>query len=220
MTTALDRPGLGVPLSEAIRRATTAAHTDAQTAPFVSALVRGTLPVAGYARLVAQHRAIYEALERPMDELRADPDAGPFVDDGLVRLGALEADLVALLGEGWSSRPEAELLPATVEYCSRIQDVAVTWGAGWVAHHYVRYLGDLSGGLFLRRRIEAAYGIDETSGTAFYDFPAIPDPAAWKDTYRRRLDAAPWDLDERGRVTAEVLEGYRFNTELFEQLSA
>lgn len=40
-----------------------------------------------------------------------------------------------------------------------------------LAHSYVRYLGDLSGGQFIRRRITKAYGLeDDGLGTKFYDF--------------------------------------------------
>src|SRR5690606_9160168 len=116
--------------------------------------------------------------------------------------------------------PEAELMPVTVEYVERLREVGGTWPAGWLAHYYVRYLGDLSGGLFIRNRLEATYSIDETSGTAFYDFPGIPSAKRWKDDFRAKLDALEWDDETRARFTAEVLEGYRLNTELFHQLGA
>ena len=206
--------------SAEIRAATSAVHRQAERAPFLRALVSGELPLEGYGRLVVQHRAVYEALEGGNDEVRADPVAGGFVQDDVVRLPALERDAIAVLGEGWRERPEAELVPATVTYCRRLRDVAGSWAAGWVAHQYVRYLGDLSGGLYLRRAIEQAYGIDERSGTAFYDFPQVPDPDAWKQAYRARLDAAAWDADERARVIDEILLAYQWNTSLLEELGA
>lgn len=207
-----------VPLSEAVRRATEEAHGNAETAPFVTSLMAGELPIEGYARLVAQHRAIYEALEEPIDRLAEDAEIAGFLDEHLWRLAALERDLVALLGDGWQDRHEAQLVPITGEYCERIRQVSATWPGGWLAHAYTRYLGDLSGGLFIRRRLEETYGIDATSGTAFYDFPGIPSAKAWKDAFRARLDALPWGAEERERFTAEVLESYRCNTVLFEQL--
>src|SRR5690606_25598352 len=154
-------------------------------------------PIEGYGRLVVQHRAIYEALEGANDAMAQDLVAGAFVQSDVVRLPALERDVVSVLGEGWAHRPEAALVPATLEYCERLREVGATWPGGWVGHQYVRYLGDLSGGLFIRTRVEAAYGIDATSGTAFYDFPKVPDPVAWKDAYRRRLDEAAWSAEER-----------------------
>lgn len=44
-----------------------------------------------------------------------------------------------------------------------------------LAHSYVRYLGDLSGGQFIRRVVAKAYGLDEASGLGveFYEFKEL-----------------------------------------------
>ncbi len=204
--------------SAQIREATASAHSTAERSSYLAALVGGTLPRRGYGRLIAQHHAVYEALEGGNDAMRDDPVAAAFVDDAVVRLPALERDLVAVLGDSWTDAPEATLVPATVEYRDRLREVRTTWPGGWVGHQYVRYLGDLSGGLFIRRAIESNYGIDRDSGTAFYDFPEVPDPGAWKDAYRARLDAAGWDAAERRRITDEILAAYDWNTRLLEEL--
>lgn len=206
--------------SEVLRLASAGAHRAAERNTFFAALLGGELPIEAYGRLVVQHRAIYEALESFNWPMSMDDVAGEFVQDDVVRLPALERDLVAVLGEEWRGRPEAEVLPSTVEYCTRIRTVGTEWPAGWVAHQYVRYLGDLSGGFHIGSGIEAAYGIDSASGTSFYDFPKVDDPAAWKEAYRVCLDEAPWDLAERQRVTDEVLEAYRLNSAVFADLEA
>lgn len=208
-----------VPFSARIREATVAAHDDAEGSGFLSGLTEGTRPITDYARLVAQHLAIYRAIESANAAMRADPIAGAFVFPELDRVARLEADLHAILGEDWAARPEATPLPATVDYAERIREVGATWPGGWVAHHYVRYLGDLSGGIFIRRRLEDAYGIDATSGTAFYDFPEIPDAMAWKNVYRSRLDDAPWDEAEQADVVAEILQAYDWNNRLLGELN-
>jgi heme oxygenase len=211
-----DSPSL--PFSDAIRAATADAHRLAERTPFLGQLLGGELPLRAYGRLVAQHHAIYAALEAANARVAADPIVGGFVQDDVVRFPALERDVVAVLGSKWRQQPEAALVPATVEYCDRLREVGERWLGGWVGHQYVRYLGDLSGGLFIRRRIEAVFGIDASTGTAFYDFPQVPDPDAWKVAYRRRLDELPWDDQERARVTDEVLAAYRWNTQILEQL--
>jgi heme oxygenase len=73
-------------------------------------------------------------------------------------------------------------------------------------------MGDLSGGQFIGRVVRRVLGIDETNGAAFYDFPGVPDAKAFKEEYRRRLDAAPWDADERARIIDEIHRAYRHNT--------
>lgn len=206
-----------IPFSKAIREATWGAHGDAEGATFLGDLVDGRLDIRRYADMVAQHHFAYEALEAANAAMRDDPVAGPFVDDRLTRGPALAADLEAILGSGW--RDEVAPNAATVAYVDRLREVCPTWAGGFVAHHYVRYLGDLSGGQMLRGSIEEVFGIDATSGTAFYDFPELDDLTAYKEAYRGRLDAAPWDDEERARIIEEILLGYHHNTRVLVDLS-
>jgi heme oxygenase len=169
-----------------------------------------------YIALVAQHWFIYEALEDTASRMAADPVAATVISDKLTRLPALEADLEFLLGPDW--REQISPLPTTERYVARIREVGATWPGGFVAHHYTRYLGDLSGGLFIGKLMARQFGF-ETNGIGFYIFGDIADPAEFKDRYRAQLDAAPWDAAEQQRVIDEVLVAYQFNTDLFTDLA-
>jgi heme oxygenase len=147
--------------------------------------------------------------------MSADPVAAPFISERLTRLPALEADLEFLVGPDWAD--SIHPLPTTERYVARIEEVGSTWPGGFIAHHYTRYLGDLSGGIFIGRIMQRRFGF-ETNGVGFYVFDDIADPRAFKDVYREQLDAAPWDDEERERVVDEVLRAYQFNTDLFQDL--
>ncbi|WP_345752526.1 biliverdin-producing heme oxygenase [Microbacterium rhizophilus] len=205
-----------VPLSAALRERTRDAHSTSEGAGFMSALLKGERSRDDYVSLVAQHYFVYEALESATDRMRRDPVAARFISDKLTRLPALIADLDFLIGPDWSERIHP--LPATAEYVARIEQVGSTWVGGFVAHHYTRYLGDLSGGQHIGRVMQRRFGFD-TNGIGFYVFADIADPAAFKDVYRDELDAAPWDDGETERVIAEVLLAYDFNTRLFDDLA-
>jgi heme oxygenase len=202
--------------SAALRAATWSDHQRAESSPFMDALMAGSLSRDAYADLLAQQWFAYRVLESAAEAMRADPVAGAFVHDELTRTPSLEADLTALLGDDWPRRVEP--IDATAAYCDRLEAVCRTWPGGFVAHHYTRYLGDLSGGQFIGRVVRRTYGIDERSGAAFYHFPGIEDPKAFKDAYRDQLDAAPWDDDERARIIEEIRTAYRHNTEVLAQL--
>jgi heme oxygenase len=201
--------------SVALKEASRDLHKKAENSRYMKRLLAGKLSIRRYADLVIQHYFVYQALEKAADVMRDDPIAAPFIRDELERLPALEADLRALLGDRWCTL--AFPTDATHEYCRRIFDVGLSWPGGFVAHHYVRYMGDLSGGQFIKQKIEKAFGIGPESGSAFYTF-AIPDPAAFKDRYRSLLEAAPWGVEERRRVIEEVLLAYQLNTRLLEEL--
>lgn len=206
-----------VSFSAAVRARSAGAHSSSEGADFMSDLMRGEGSREDYVALVAQHWFIYEALEAAAARVSGDPVASRFLSDKLTRLPALEADLEYLIGDDWRSRISP--LPTTARYVARIAEVGASWPGGFVAHHYTRYLGDLSGGQFIARVMSRRFGF-ETNGIGFYVFDDIADPAAFKDVYREQLDAVPWDAAERERVIDEVLLAYRFNTDLFVDLAA
>ena len=206
-----------IPFSAALRERSSSAHSSSEHAGFMDDLIKGDGTREDYVALVAQHWFIYEALEAATERMRRDPVAAVFISDKLTRLPALEADLEFLIGPDWRDRIAP--LPTTRRYVARIAQVGATWPGGFVAHHYTRYLGDLSGGLFIGRLMSRRFGF-ETNGIGFYLFGDIADPRAFKEYYREQLDAAPWDAAEQTRVIDEVLLAYRFNTELFEDLAA
>lgn len=207
-----------IPFSTALRERSRNAHSGSEHAGFMADLMQGKGTREDYVALVAQHWFIYEALEAAAAGMADDAVAAPFISPKLTRLPALEADLEFLLGEDW--RAQITAVPTTERYVERINEIAATgWAGGFVAHHYTRYLGDLSGGQFIGKLMARQFGFD-TNGIGFYVFDEIADPAAFKDVYREQLDAAPWDAAEADRVIDEVLLAYRFNTDLFVDLAA
>ena len=204
--------------STQLRSATSGAHDTAEHSGFMGALLGGELGLAGAAALTRQLLELYTVLEQASDAQSLDPVAGTFVHPELRRLPSLEADLVVLAGEGW--RSTLPVLPATQDYVDRLREVAFTWPGGFVAHHYTRYMGDLSGGVIIGRHLASAIGRPDGAGTSFYRFEHIAKPKVFKDGYRSCLDAAPWDDEERLRVVDEVLAAYRHNSTVLSDLGA
>lgn len=110
-----------------------------------------------------------------------------------------------------------------------------------LAHAYVRYLGDLSGGQHIRKRVEKLWPmeqsedvVDQDAGFAFYTFPMPTEPAGltasiWhrqlKDCFRVAMDAGVnvtlpvlW-REEALRVQGEEASlAFELNKDLFEGL--
>jgi len=206
-----------IPFSQALRERTWSSHGDSEGADFMTDLMSGRGTREDYIALVAQHFFIYAALEAAADVMAGNAVAAPFISPHLTRLPAIEADLEFLLGADW--REAITPLPTTQRYVERIDRVAAVWPGGFIAHHYTRYLGDLSGGQVIRTLMQRQFGF-ETNGVGFYLFDEIASPKRFKETYRDQLDAVDWDAEERDRVIDEVLIAYRFNTDLFVDLAA
>lgn len=199
------------PFSARIREATMAAHRDAERSSFVHKLMRGQLPIDGVADLMAQHHAIYTGLERTGQVLAADPVAGPFLGPELVRVPRIEADLRAIAGDGWAQR--FSMQPATAAYVGNIAATAAH-PERFVAQHYTRIMGDLSGGQMIRRTLERHYGDAVAGALTFYDFD-IDDVDAYKDAYRTRLDTAPWSDAQHDAFIDETNRAYTSNAAVF-----
>ncbi|MFC0626685.1 biliverdin-producing heme oxygenase [Kribbella deserti] len=205
-----------LPLSARFREQSRQVHRDAAESTFLAALTDGRLDLAGYAALVAQHAAIYQGIERLADGFADDPVAGAFVFPELYRTPALTADLAYLHSTG---ARQTRLMPATERYVARLAELT-GWPGGFVAHHYVRYLGDLSGGQAIGRSVATQYGLTNGGdGLRFYTFDQVPSPKLFKDRYRELLDTADWDSDEQQRILDEVDRAFRFNLELLIDLA-
>lgn len=202
--------------SAILRSSTTSDHRSAEKNPFMGALMSGKLPLAGYTDMLAQHAYLYEVLEAPSAAVAGDDAVAPLLHDGLLRGPALEADLVALVGENW--REVHPATPATERYVARVSEVADDWAGGYVAHHYTRYLGDLSGGQYIGRVATRAYGLEAGVSDNFSRFENLGDLDEFKNAYRANLDAAGWDHDEKLRVIDEIHAAYGFNSAVFADL--
>ncbi|WP_405858758.1 biliverdin-producing heme oxygenase [Streptomyces sp. NBC_01515] len=203
--------------STVIRTASHEQHVEAETSTFMSDLLGGRLGVDAYARYTEQLWFVYEALETGAERLAADPVAGAFIQAELFRLPALERDLGHLRGADW--RAGLTALPATRAYAERVRECAELWPAGYIAHHYTRYLGDLSGGQIIRDKAERTWGFSRKGdGVRFYVFEGIGNPAAFKRGYRELLDGVQVDDLEKQRIVAECKRAFALNTGVFRAL--
>jgi heme oxygenase len=209
---------LDEPFSTLLRRATAEDHDRAESAPFVGALLGGRLALDALAALAGQNQFVYAALESATERWRDDPVAGPFLIDGLDRLPALRADLDQLIGPDWPSSVSA--LPGTRAYAERIARADTP--ARFVAHHYTRYLGDVSGGQVIASRMRRLHG--DRAALAFYDFGGLyagplRNPAEFRRHYRDLLDRAPWGPAERAALIEESAVAFGYNRMIFDELA-
>ncbi|MEV1293622.1 biliverdin-producing heme oxygenase [Pseudonocardia sp. NPDC049635] len=210
-TTPISGTPVDTSLSAELRRATYEVHEQAHRSTYMAALLDGALPLDGYTLLAEQYVAIYTALEAASDAMADHPVAGRFVIDELRRLPALHEDLDAL-GSG-----VPRILPATTRYVERLH-TAATDPERFVAHHYIRYLGDLSGGQVIGKLLQRTYGLSG-GGVRFYDFTALGAPPRFRARYRELLDSTGWDSAARSRVTAEAVLGFELNIAVLSEMA-
>jgi heme oxygenase len=187
-------------LSQIVREASREIHEEAEKSPFMVALMRGDLPSEAYFDYIAQLAPIYEAIEKWSGSKL------PFFDSRLDRFERIIADL-----EYVGTRIVCD---ETIDYVAHIKSLIKDKDEiKLLAHHYVRYLGDLSGGQAIGALVARNLSIPPNF-LSFYDFDDIGDRVRYKETYRENLDTVidPKDYD---RFIQEVLLAFEYNKKIF-----
>lgn len=214
MTSSLSTP-LHEPLATALREETARAHETAEHSVFMSRLMDGSLSAQAVADLTAQLWWIYQALEQGIRLNAEHPTVAAVYDPRLERTTNLESDLKAMLGQDWRER--ITITQATQRYAEHLRNIA-TSPQRIAAHHYVRYLGDISGGQVIASRLEALYGLTPEQ-TSFYNFAAIGKIPPYRNAYRERLNSLHLTAEERQEFIAEATAAFEWNTAVFASLS-
>lgn len=198
-------------LSARLRSGTRAIHTRAERSGIVRDLLGGTITRNGYALYLRNLLPAYRAMERTLEERRGEVVLAGFARSKLYRSAAIEADLSG--EDRWRTMP---VVAAASAYAALIEAAArEPSGGALVAHAYVRYFGDLSGGQILRRLLARSLDLRE-SALSVYDFPAIADLDAFKAELREAVDEAGRRLDETAPVVDAALRGFRASIDVSE----
>jgi len=208
-----DTASEALPLSAAFKQGSAELHDEAESSTFIEHLMGGKVSLAGYVNYLRSLRVVYAALEEASRTHAADPVVAPLHDPALERLASIDADIATLS----TGAPEESLcaLDEAHAYAERITAAALEDPARLVAHHYTRYLGDLSGGLAIGKILARTYGLSE--GLSFYDFADIK-AKTYKDGYRARLDGLELDPAQREAAVDEVRTAFRHNQRVFAEL--
>ncbi|WP_173924392.1 heme oxygenase (biliverdin-producing) [Agromyces sp. Marseille-P2726] len=195
-----------------VRTASADDHRAAESRGFVTALMGGELSLDDYTGYLAQLAWVYDALE----SRTARSDDPAVFDPALARMSAIEADLRALGAPDW--RETHAPLPETRDYADHLRAIASD-DVRYLAHHYTRYLGDLSGGQAIAALVTRHYGATPDQLT-FYRFDVEADGVVGiKRRYRQSMNAlalSPADVDV---LVDEVRVSFRMNSAIFEALA-
>lgn len=211
-------------LSAQLRAGTKAMHVVAERSGIMRPLLRErAISPAAYAALLASLHAIYAALEGELDRHATHPDVAPVYFPDLARTARLAADLAIHRGHpADAAAPSAA--PTAVTYAEHLRWLGATDPGRLVAHCYVRYLGDLSGGQLLAPVVAAALGHVADGGApadgfAFYDFSALDDVDAFKRRYRAALDSLAPSAARTEQLVAEANHAFALHARIFDELA-
>jgi len=206
-------------LAMRLREGTKQAHTAAENTAFMKCFLKGIVEREPFRKLTADLYFVYRALETAMAEHAHHPAISPVYFPALQRVPKLEADLAYYYGEHW--RDQIQASPKGLAYVDRIQTVAREQPPRLIAHAYVRYLGDLSGGQSLRHIARSAMNLPTDQGTGLHEFDAFPTVEArraFKVTYRDALNAIVVDDATAQAIVDEANLAFQMNRDVFHEL--
>ncbi|KAG1882670.1 hypothetical protein F4604DRAFT_1742151 [Suillus subluteus] len=174
-----------LPMASFLRIGTSEAHESARHNQGGMRLVNGELDKEEYVYFLMMLWHVYTELERGLETHASYPTLQPTYNPTLLaRTPSLSQDISHLLGvpeAEWQMHPLHISLMASppkpfVAYTTRLRELSESSDPTCLlAHAYVRYLGDMSGGQVIRRRIAEAYDLDADRGygTRLYDFKKL-----------------------------------------------
>ena len=206
-------------LAMRLRTSTQESHTLAENTAFMKLFLKGVVEQEPFRRFLANLYFVYVALEDEMRRHADDPIVGSMYFPVLERVVSLEKDLAFYYGEDWQE--QIEISPATLRYVMRIHTAITHHPALLVAHAYVRYMGDLSGGQGLRAIARKALDLPDHQGTAFYEFeglPSVEQKQAFKATYRDALNSLPVSETQITQIVEEANLAFTLNRDVMHDL--
>ncbi|KAG1449606.1 hypothetical protein G6F56_008596 [Rhizopus delemar] len=190
-------------LASAMREGTKVVHRAAETSVFTKRFLKGEINVDEYGRYINSLYFVYKQ-------------------------ESLKQDLAFFYGQDRVAsliNPET-MTPAVKSYVAAMQEACKKNPALLIAHSYSRYLGDLSGGQILAKRLKKSIlkydendsMWDSTEGLNFYHFDKLGNQTEFKNFYRERLNAAKVDAATRELVVTEAVLSFELNIALFDEI--
>ncbi|KAH8822542.1 heme oxygenase 1 [Flagelloscypha sp. PMI_526] len=226
-----------LPISDIVRDSTKDVHDALIEKEGTKALLSGTLSKEDYILFLMILYQIYDNLERGLERHATHPALEPTYNPTLLyRTPALDKDIAHLSQTtAWKESDlykELSTSPPEVlkVYVNRLQQLTETSPERLLAHAYVRYMGDMSGGQNIRRILAKSYELDEQegSGVQFYDFKELKDSKRAglgelrriKDWYRRGMNSATENNAEwKAAILEEATQAFIWHADIFEFLA-
>lgn len=167
-------------------------HKNAERQEFAKLLMSGKIHPDLYATYLWNQHKKYDILEAMLMANGILAEIGADIRRKLL----LEADIAEL----WKHDKEPKLVPSTIEYLQHMREIMQDRDA-LIAHAYVLYLGDMSGGQMIKKKIPGAGRMYDFEG----DIPAIKDKIR-EMTKDEMADEAKWVFDSATKQFQELME--------------
>lgn len=205
------------PLTLDMYQGTKDIHTQVEQHTFVRHLLKDTLESSSYQQYLVDLKLVYSTLENEMyANLKTQPELQKIYFPELNRSSAIEADLNSDSFKSFS-KDNSEVAVSYAEH------LALLGGKDPIllaSHAYVRYLGDLSGGMILKHHVDKKW----PDALHFYDFSELfkaygkSNSMVFKELYKERLNSLIINEQTRQRLIGEAHLAFEFAEKMFDAI--
>lgn len=201
-------------LSETFKESTSHIHKTIEEHPFLVLLCKEELTPVQYFSHLIDLKCVYDSLDDSIkSSLAKEPRLKNICFKGLERSSALKKDLLAPEFFGLTGTPstQAKAYKHHLEKISNVKPILL------IAHAYTRYLGDLSGGMMLKRHIANAW----PHAVNFYDFDSLlkdndlESVKAFKELFKTKINSLQISAEELEALSLEANEAFILSGNLF-----
>ncbi len=212
---------MNIDLATQLRSGTRYSHTLAENTAYMKYFLQGIIGREPFRKLLGNLYFVYGTLEAELLRHCNHKIVSWIYFPQLERKANLEVDLTYYYGNNW--REKIVLSKAASNYVTHLHKIAYTEPALLVAHSYVRYLGDLSGGQVLKKIIRSALELPKNLGTRFYEFDyfsSMSDVREFKGQYRDALNSLPVEEELAAKIVKEANYAFSLNCAILHSLEA
>jgi len=186
-----------------LRSSTGALHQQAETQPFLKALVSGALPQAHFVHWLSQLYLVHRSLERCLHRARKrSRPVASVVREWQYKQPHLQVDLARFGVEVRSIKPK----PATQRVMQRITQAAATNSVALLGYHYVLE-GSTNGGKIVAKLVQKNYGLEPGPGLCYLDAYGPEQRNRWRE-FVQNMEAIPLPQGDAEQIVASAKDAF------------
>ncbi|SCH89694.1 MULTISPECIES: biliverdin-producing heme oxygenase [unclassified Romboutsia] len=199
-----------------IRKNSATLHSAAEHSGFIKRIVDGNASKDSYAEYLFNLAAMYNSIEQALERNTNNETVKEFATPELYRYDLIKKDLDFLLGDKVS---EIELLPSTIAFVDKINDLEKTNPELVIAYAYTRFIADLFGGRTFVALLSVNYKVP-AEGLNYYSCDKIKDIRSYVMNYANKLNNLKLSSDLEIKFINEISNAYIYNLAISNELEA
>lgn len=199
-----------------IRKSSATLHSAAEHSGFIKRIVDGNASKESYSEYLFNLSAMYKCIEDTLEKNVDNEVIKDFVTPELYRYDLIQQDLKFLLGDKLETM---ELLPSTLAFIDKINDLDKSNPELVVAYAYTRFIADLFGGRTFVALLSVNYKVS-AEGLNYYSCDKIKDIRSYVMQYAAKLNNMNLSDELRAKFINEISNSYIYNLAISNELEA